>query len=227
MPMTDLRQRLRTLLPPRCAVCALHVADPVCDACMQDYFALRPRCERCALPLASPGELCGRCLATPPHFDRVTALADYAAPIDGMVMALKFSARLDLADVFGRLLAQRAPTQSGMLVVAVPLAYERMAERGFNQSLQIARAYARAAGAVLDTDAVQRVRHAPPQQTLALAERRRNIRGAFAVTGNVAAKAVCVIDDVMTTGSTMDELARALKHAGAERVEALVVARTP
>ena len=144
-----------------------------------------------------------------------------------MVMALKFGARLDLADAFGRVLAQRAPASREALVVPVPLAFDRMAERGFNQSLQIARAYCSITGARLAADALRRIRHTPPQQTLALAARRRNIRGAFLVSGGVVGRTVIVIDDVMTSGSTMDEIAHVLVAAGAAQVHALVVARTP
>lgn len=215
------------LFQPSCAVCSL-APGPVCRDCETDYFPVsRPRCEVCALPLHGGDTICGRCLSSPPHFDRATALADYAPPVDGMVLALKFGARLDLASVFGRLLAQRATPDERALVVPVPLSFERMSERGFNQSLQIARAYCAGTGARLAADAVRRIRHAPPQQALALDERRRNIRGAFSSSGQVAGRSVLVVDDVMTSGSTMDEVARTLAAAGAARVHALVVARTP
>jgi predicted amidophosphoribosyltransferase len=102
-----------------------------------------------------------------------------------------------------------------------------MAERGFNQSLQIARAFCRRTGAALAPDLVRRVRHTPPQQALALDARKRNIRGAFRIAGNVRGREVLVFDDVMTSGSTMDEIARLLVAAGAARVHAAVVARTP
>jgi len=144
-----------------------------------------------------------------------------------MVTALKFGARLDLASMFGALLARRVGPPSGATVVAVPLAFERMAERGYNQSQQIARAYCKATGAWLADAVLHRVRHTPPQQTLALEARRRNIRGAFAATRDVAGRIVLVVDDVMTSGSTMDEIGRVLQAAGAAQVHALVVARTP
>jgi ComF family protein len=218
---------LRRWLRPACAVCSL-ARGPVCAACEADFFsASRGRCRVCALPVPAEADVCGRCIAHPPHFQRTTALADYAPPVDGMVMALKFGARLDLASVFGQLLAQRVPAPGGALVIPVPLAFERMSERGFNQSLQIARAYCAATKARLAADTVRRIRHTSPQQTLALTERRRNIRGAFDVSGDLANASVLVVDDVMTTGSTMDEIARVLIAAGAVQVHALVVARTP
>lgn len=145
-----------------------------------------------------------------------------------MVAALKFSARLDLADVFGRLLAQREDAgRAGDLVIAVPLSFERESERGYNQSLAIARNYARCLDLPLAEGRLLRVRHAPPQQSLTGAERRRNVRGAFGVNGSLQAGTVVVIDDVMTTGSTLDEVAATLKRAGVARVVNRIVARTP
>ena len=172
--------------------------------------------------------MCGRCLSHPPHYDQTLTLADYAAPVAGMVAALKFAARIDLAEVFGRLLARREGQRPvGDHVVAVPLSFEREAERGYNQSLAIARTYARCVGVPLLDGRLLRVRHTPPQQALARAARRRNVRGAFGIAGSLAAATVVVIDDVMTTSSTLDEVAAALKRAGATRVLNRVVARTP
>jgi ComF family protein len=212
---------------PSCAVCSL-APGPLCEACEADYFpAARARCSVCAMPIEAPDSVCGRCVSSPPHFHRTTALGDYAPPLDGMVLALKFGARLDLAAVFGQLIARRVASRGEAVVVPVPLSHERMSERGFNQSLQIARAYCSVSGAYLATNAVRRIRHAPPQQTLAREERRRNIRGAFEAADVVRGRQVLVVDDVMTTGSTMDEVARVLLAAGAAGIHAIVVARTP
>jgi ComF family protein len=215
------------LFRPPCAACTL-APGPICGDCEADYFPSGPRrCEVCAIRLHASDRVCGRCLASPPGFHRATALADYAPPVDAMVMALKFRAHLELASAFGGLLARRVAVAAEALVVPVPLAFERMSERGFNQSLQLARAFCRSSGALLGANVVRRVRHCPPQQTLALDARRRNVRGAFEMAGDVRGRDVLVVDDVMTTGSTMDEVARLLVSAGAARVHALVVARTP
>jgi ComF family protein len=224
-----LRNLLQRLLPPRCAACSLAAGDPLCAGCEADFFpASRARCSRCALPLPSQeAGICGRCLSDPPHFESTTALADYVPPIDGMVTALKFSARLDLAIVFGRLLARRAPAAAGAIVAAVPLAFERVAERGFNQSQLIARAFCHARRVPLATGPLRRIRHTLPQQSLKFDERHRNVRGAFEVTGDVRGRTLLIVDDVMTTGSTLNEIARILRQAGAARVDNLVVARTP
>ena len=214
-------------LRPACAVCSLG-PGPVCAECEVDFFpATRPRCTVCAIPVQSPDTICGRCLSSPPHFSRTTALADYAPPVDGMVTALKFGARLDLASVFGRLLARRTSVGANTIVAPVPLAFERLSERGYNQSMQIAHAFCKSAGARVEADIVRRIRHTPPQQALALEDRRRNVRGAFIAGGDLLNRTVMVVDDVMTSGSTMNEIARVLLAAGAARIHALVVARTP
>jgi ComF family protein len=144
-----------------------------------------------------------------------------------MIAALKFSARLDLAEAFARLMAARLHGPKADLIVAVPLSFERESARGFNQSLEIARRYARITGGTLAERTLLRVRDTPPQQTLARDARRRNVRGAFGVSADVKGTRITVIDDVMTTGSTLDEIADTLKRAGAANVVNRVVARTP
>ncbi|HTN49372.1 MAG TPA: ComF family protein [Burkholderiaceae bacterium] len=214
---------------PRCTVCAIEQGSPVCTGCERDFSAPdAARCRRCAERVATPNTVCGACLAHPPHFDETTALADYLAPVASMVTALKFGGRIDLADCFARLLARReSPGERADWVLPVPLSFEREGERGFNQAREIARGYARLTGVPLGEGILWRVRHSPPRQSLAREARRRNVRGAFAVDGPIAGRSLIVVDDVMTTGSTLDEIARVLKAAGAARVVNRVVARTP
>jgi len=216
-------------LTPRCVVCAIEPGTPLCAGCEVDFFPLLAlRCPRCAVRLQSAATLCGHCIARPPAFDATRALADYVAPVSGMVGALKFAARLDLADVFARLLAAREPRpREADLVIAVPLSHERESERGFNQSREIARRFARLVDLPLRDGILLRTVHAAPQQSLARDARQRNVRGAFALAGDVRGQRVAVVDDVMTTGSTLEEVASVLKRAGAERIVNRVVARTP
>jgi len=224
---------LRRLLAPRCVVCDLEDGDPLCRGCARDYFAADiARCATCALRLpgsAQDGDRCGRCLAETPHFDATIALADYAPPVNRMIAALKFGGRLPLADAFGALLAARAqPSLDGAdAICPVPLAFERQAERGFNQAHEIARRVAAACGGLLRVDVLLRIRNTAAQMDLAPDERRRNVRGAFVARGDLSGMHIVVIDDVMTTGATLDAIAVALKRAGAARVTNLVVARTP
>jgi len=224
--------RLRRLLAPRCVVCDLDAGNPLCTGCADDFFATdAPRCALCALrlPAAVAGPRCGACLRSPPRFDATVVLADYLPPVDRMITSLKFGGRLPLADAFGRLLAQsaRQVLQETDAVCPVPLAFERQSERGFNQSQEIARRVATDSGCRLRADILLRTRHTSAQMDLALGERLRNVRGAFVARGDLAGMRLAVVDDVMTTGATLDEVAAALKAAGAARVTNLVVARTP
>lgn len=182
--------------------------------------------------MAATARRCGRCLANPPAFDASFAATAYAPPADLLVQALKFRAQLPLATVFARLLLDAMADESGAageLVMAVPLSSERLASRGFNQALEIARPLARALQLPLDIHSCVRVRDTAPQSALAPADRRDNMRDAFAVMHRqtIAGKHLLVVDDVMTTGHTLDAFAACLKRHGAARVTNLVFARTP
>jgi len=221
---------LRRLASPGCAVCQVEQGEPVCPGCLQDFFdATCARCHACGARLntASTPAYCGRCLAAAPAFDRTIVLGDYAPPLDGMIMALKSGGRLDLARVFGQLLAERIGSRTPIdFLLAVPLAAQRQRERGFNQSMEIARSIARSLGLPLLRGALVRTRGGAPQQSLPLAARRGNVRGAFGLSRPPLAGRVAIVDDVMTSGATLDEVARVLKSAGAQQVINLVVART-
>lgn len=214
-----------------CVACGLAPGDPFCPGCEEDFApATVARCAQCAAPMpAGAAPRCGQCLAHPPHFDATIALADYQAPVDAMVLALKSGARLDLGPAFGRLLARRAAPliAPGALIVPVPLSLERLRQRGFNQALELARPIARGLRQPLAADAVERVRHGAPQQALDRARRRANLAGAFVARAPFDGRAVVLIDDVLTTGATLDALAAVVKKAGAARVTNLIVARTP
>jgi len=192
----------------------------LCAACIAELPALPSSCPRCALP-SPAGAVCGSCLTHPPHFDATLALWRYEFPCDGLVQALKYRARLALAGFFARSLASRTMPEVD-LIVPMPLHPRRLAERGFNQALEIARHL----GRPIEPRGVLRVKHTPPQTELPYEERAKNVCGAFLCKLDLTGARVAVLDDVMTTGATLNELARALKRAGAARVENLVIART-
>jgi len=199
----------------------------LCAACDADLPRLgNSLCPRCAL--ASPaGALCGRCLARPPGYDATLAALEYRFPADVLVHALKFRGELSLAALLGRLLAERvAGSEPVDCVLPVPLSAARLRARGYNQAMEIARRAARATGAPLDARLCERSRDTPAQAELRWAEREKNVRGAFRCTVPLRASVIAVVDDVMTTGATLDELATTLKRAGASRVVNWVVART-
>ena len=203
-------------------------ASLLCDGCAADLPELTgPRCPRCALPAPEDGP-CGRCLANPPQFDGTVAALAYAFPADVLIHALKFRGELALAALLAERLAARlvALAPGAECLVPVPLAPERLRARGYNQSLEIARHVSRAAHVPLAVELCHRVRDTPAQTDLPWAERARNVRGAFASPGSLAGARVAVLDDVMTTGATLDAVAAALKQAGAASVVNWIVART-
>ncbi len=207
-----------------CFLCRGAARAPLCAGCDADLPRLAaPLCPRCALESPS-GELCGRCLAEAPHYDATIAALAYRFPADALVHALKFRGELALAALLGEMLLQKIPSGEAVdCVIPVPLSAARLRERGYNQALEIAR---HVKPGMIDLSACVRQGNAPPQTGLPLEERHRNVRGAFRCTRSLAGARVAVLDDVMTTGATLDEIARTLKHSGAARVVNWVVART-
>ncbi len=200
----------------------------LCAACERDLPRLGQGglCPRCALPCAG-GALCGACLAAPPSFDATVAALAYRFPADVLIQALKFHGTLAVAALLGRMLAQCvAGTPRVDAVLPVPLSAARLRARGYNQSMEIARGVARSAGLRLEPWLCERVRDTPAQVDLPHAERARNVRGAFSCPRPLEGMTVAVVDDVMTTGATLDEIAGALKRTGASRVVNWVAART-
>lgn len=237
---------LRRRLPGVCALCARTGPHVLCEGCTADYFGTpKHRCACCASPLpgaASTPATCAQCLRAPPAFDATIASADYAAPIDRLVLELKFGNRLALATLFAERLyaamtaAIAAPTAVHanltlpMVLTAVPLGAQRLQQRGFNQALEIAKPLAAALDITLAPRMLVRNRETAAQAQLSPAERRQNLRGAFhlapAWMARVRGCHVGVVDDVMTTGQTLNEIAATLKRFGALRVTNLVFART-
>lgn len=236
------RALARILLPGSCALCGETAADVVCAPCTSRYAQPGgPRCPRCA-NLLSPlgpdepgGQACGTCLADAPAYDATMVAADYAAPLDGLVLGLKFGARLPLAPWCAGRLVDAVLAAPGWplpdLLCPVPLGARRLQERGFNQALEIARPLGRAIGVAVQPRLVARSVETAAQSGVRPRERANNIRGAFEAAPDmlekIAGRHIGVVDDVMTSGHTLNELAATLKAAGAARVSNLVFARTP
>ena len=218
---------LRTALPQACALCAAPTGvELICAACAGALPRLPHACPRCALPSAQ-GALCGQCLADPPAFERSQAAFVYAFPLDRLVQSFKYHGTLAYADWFAEaMLERRADPPQAEVLIPVPLARCRQRERGFNQALEIAKPLSRWTGIRLLPDSAIRVRDTPPQAALPWSERAKNIRGAFACAAVLTGSRVIVIDDVMTTGASLEEFANTLKRAGAASVENWLIART-
>ena len=214
---------MRFLFGGSCFLCRGAARDLICTQCDAELprldFALCPRCA-----LASPnGAVCGRCLSTPVAYDATRAALAYDFPADALVHSLKFRGELALAPLLASYLREPIRADAVDHVVAVPLAARRLRERGYNQSVEIAR---HLRGDLLDLALCERARDGRPQVELPHDERQRNVRGAFRCTRSLVGARIAVVDDVMTTGATLNELARTLKAAGAVHVVNWVVART-
>ncbi|WP_343216274.1 MULTISPECIES: ComF family protein [unclassified Janthinobacterium] len=231
-----------TVLPAQCALCGIGCPQVLCPPCRAQYLGqgrgqLRHRCRQCANPLADieVAQLCGRCLRQRPAYDATVTAFDYAAPVDQLLLQLKFGARLALAPLFAELLhvaiQQQQEWQAPHLLCPVPLGPARLAERGFNQALEIARPLARLLDVPLQPRLALRVRETRAQSGVAPQERQANLAHAFTIAPDHAALLpgchVGIVDDVMSSGHTVNALAAACKRAGAARVSILVVARTP
>jgi ComF family protein len=230
------RRLARALLPSSCALCATACDGAVCRPCHAQFVARTARCRRCANPVgdADAGRECAACLAERPAYDATVAGADYRAPLDQLVLQLKFGGKLALAPWFAEVLRDAVIEERFQLpqvLCPVPLGPRRLVERGFNQALEMARPLARHLGIELCERLVVRALDTRAQSGVAPDQRRRNIRGAFTVAPDALAavrgRHVGVVDDVMTSGHTLGELAATLKRAGAARVSNFVFARTP
>jgi len=203
----------------------------LCHGCADELPFIRAACERCAIPLPllqAGASVCGQCQQSLPAFDTARALFHYREPVDQLIKGLKFNGKLHNARLLGELMAEHLITSDMKrpdAIVPVPLHPVRLRQRGFNQALELARPIARRMGVPLLPQLCQRLRDTVPQLGQDAKARRRNLKGAFAVADLDSIKHAVVVDDVMTTGSTAELLAQALKRAGAERVELWVCAR--
>lgn len=221
------------VFPPRCRLCGATtgVGDSLCAGCLTDLPWLIGGCARCAraLPDGISVELCGACLRKPPVFDAATALLRYRAPVDYLIRRLKFSGELAVAPLLARQLAKKIAERTNTLpelLIPVPLHQGRLRERGFNQATELARLLSRRLKIPVQHKLCRRSRYTPPQSLTPLEARRSNLRGAFRIEGELHARHVAIIDDVLTTGHTASELAGVLRYAGARVIEVWVVARS-
>jgi ComF family protein len=228
---------LAALLPSPCVLCGAHGRQALCPPCRAQFFGGAPcRCPVCADPLpasSSSGLVCGRCLAQRPPYDATIVAAPYDMPLDRLVLELKFAGQLAHARLFAGLLADAVRATPGFVAPAVlcpvPLGLERLAGRGFNQALEIARPLGRLLGIAVQPRLAQRVTETSAQSKLHGARRQANVAHVFAVPDRalVEGRHVGIVDDVMSSGQTVAALAAVLKRHGAARVTNLVFARTP
>lgn len=228
-----LRNGHTTFAGGSCALCAavIPARAGICSRCEALMVAGGIQCSRCAASLpqgVAPGSLCGRCLRTPPDFDSVFAPFRYAPPLDRLVIDLKYNDALHLARALARLLANAASEAHRPrpdVFIPVPLHRRRLRERGYNQSLEIARFLGRSMGTPIAARAAMRVRDTRPQATLSEGRRAQNVRRAFRADWPLEGMRVAIVDDVMTTGHTVNALAKALRKQGVSFIDVWLVAR--
>lgn len=223
------------LFPGRCVLCMAPSErhQDLCSDCEAALPWLERQCRRCALPLdADDDAVCGQCLTRPPHFQRCLCPLRYDFPVDRLITGLKHHGRLPYSRILSQLWLQQledsALTPAPELILPVPLHWRRQVLRGFNQSRFIAEDLARALQVPL-VDPLRRRRATPPQQGLSAAQRRRNLRQAFTIKPGteISARHIALVDDVVTTGTTANTLAKILLDGGARRVDIWCLARTP
>lgn len=223
------------LLPARCVLCRGRARERGLDLC-PDCADRMPRiacaCPRCGLARAHPDVAgCASCEPATLPYGRCHAAYEYGDPVAGLIQSLKYGGRLPNARVLGTLLGESLAAQAAHhavdLLLPMPLHPSRLAERGYNQSVEIARWTARRLGLEVGPGLLVRLRATRPQVGLSLAERRSNLSGAFAASAAVCGRRVALLDDVVTTGSTVREAAQALRAVGAASVDVWCVARTP
>ncbi len=222
------------LWPATCVLC-LSRTDRVrdlCRPCERELVINAVRCRLCSQPLfrtSASEPICGSCLRVPTLIDSSFVPFRYEYPLDRLVQRLKYGKELSVARVLGEVFAERHLALDKPLlpdaIIPVPLGRRRYRERGFNQAHELARCIAHGRGVALRSDLVERVRETKEQAALPKGQRKRNVRGAFRARGSLDGANVAIFDDVVTTGSTVHELARILGRAGAARIEVWAIAR--
>jgi ComF family protein len=224
-----------TLYPPHCLLCGAPGSDrrDICAACALELPAITHGCDVCAVPLpeldgAGHAVTCGRCLRRRPRYQYAHAAFVYAPPLDHLVQRFKFGGRLEYGRLLGQLFVECVADLSPSAVdclLPVPLHASRLHERGFNQALILARALSRAVSIPVARDLAIRDRATPVQTELNASQRSRNVRAAFSLRGVVRGLRIAIVDDVLTTGATVEEVTRVLLRGGAAEVRVYALAR--
>jgi ComF family protein len=228
---SQLLQGLSRHLPSQCAVCRSWPSQPLCEECVTEFAQPTPRCATCALPVLQNMAQCGACIAQPPLFDQCLAAVPYDYPWSQLVVDFKFGGQAAWASSFATLMRSAPWVEPALdqadLVLPMPLSGKRLKERGFNQTLLLARALDHSK---VRHDLLLRIKDTPAQSSLPREERLRSVENAYVLeplqAELVRDKRIVLIDDVMTTGATLNAAARVLHQAGAAHITAVVFART-
>jgi len=231
-----LPQVLPRLLPNSCIFCHTPCKKStvdICQHCLSELPWLEHTCYQCGNPMPPMNnslDLCGSCLATPPYFDQLISLFHYHSPVNRMITSLKFSNQLHYAHLFAALLMkklqQTAHYQLPEAIIPMPLHRKRLCERGFNQALEIAKPMAKALSIPIDINSCIRNKATEPQAQMHAKQRQQNLVDAFSIPSKLLYQHVAIVDDVVTTGTTVNELAKTLRKAGVHQIDVWCCART-
>lgn len=219
------------LLPPRCVLCGQPSGSIcICGPCRTDLPWTGPHCHQCGLPLGSPGDnICGRCIQNTPPFTRTVCPLEYRFPADRLVQAFKFKQQLAAGRVLSHMMCDYVNRQGLSrpdMLIPVPLHKLRMIKRGFNQATELGSYISKVFDIPILASTLRRHRNTKAQSGLSRKQRRKNVKGAFYWHDRVKpGRHVALIDDVMTTGTTVTECTRVLQKAGAKRVDVWVATR--
>lgn len=223
-----------------CPLCSTPSADLICENCTAMLPTISQQCFQCGLPLSIDTETnatnipatklrCGKCLTSPPAFDVCISPFHYALPINQFITQLKFRQKLHYANILAELLITKIESHSERLpdcIIPVPLHKSRLRQRGFNQALEIAKPIAKKYAIELDTKSCVRIISTPPQMEQNKESRKNNIRNAFTVSKEFKHTHIVLVDDVMTTGNTLNEISKAFRKQGVKRIQVWAVARS-
>ncbi len=228
------------LFPPKCLLCKNFIIPynngDFCEDCLDNFnfFNNSPICPKCGILFKSnkgKDHLCSKCAGKSHSFDKARSVGPFEGTLRKAIHDLKYSNKSMLADPLGKILAAYAGLMLNIkdyeIILPVPLHFLRLRERSFNQSLMLSRRVGKIWNIPVNAESLKRLRQTKPQTSLSHEERHKNVRGAFSFEGNdVRGKKVLLVDDVYTSGSTVDECARVLKKHGALKVDVLTLART-
>lgn len=224
-----LQKAMQSWLNTQCTVCKLPLSNQdthgICHAC-QSWYQQEPRCQRCGLTTLYPVEQCGHCLSQPPLWHRLYCVGDYLFPLSNTVRQLKHHRQFWQAKPLAHLLVERISTPAP-IITSVPLHWRRQIVRGFNQSGLIAKNVATALNVHYEDKLFSRVKYTQTQQTLTKKQRHKNLTKAYKMNFTPETEHIAIVDDVVTTGSTVNHLCQLLLEVGIKRIDIYCICRTP
>ncbi len=217
------------IFPGSCFFCLTKTDFAWCEKCEKDLIQDITRCPVCARR-SSEQSVCGACLKRQPCFNSTEVLLNYQFPANFLIKSFKFKNKPELARCFAEKFAEKLKRNVALTlpktIVPVPLHAKRQRERGYNQSLEFARQLSRHLGLETNTSLCKRTINTDPQSSLPMKTRRKNVKGAFSLCSSIIPEHIAIVDDVITTGSTISELANLFRKAGCQQIDVWAIART-